>query len=72
MIFLNFLIVTIEGVYEEVKQTQIEQAYQKKTEILKDLDDVFGRFIDARPVNVLVTRKLVEQAEREEVSEQVE
>jgi len=27
MIFMNFLIVTIEGVYEEVKSTQIEQAY---------------------------------------------
>jgi hypothetical protein len=72
MILLNFLIVTIEGAYEDLKDLKIESAYQKKANILKDLDDVFGKYIDTRFVNILVVRQGVEAAAREEVDEHLD
>jgi len=62
MVLLNFLIVTIESAYEDLHDKQIESAYKKKAAILKDLDDVFGKYIDTKAVNILVVRQPVENS----------
>lgn len=72
MILLNFLIVTIEGAYERLADFQIESAYRKKAAILKDLDDVFGKVIDTRAVNILVVRQEVQNDEKQERDENIE
>jgi hypothetical protein len=56
MIFLNFLIATIEEQYNDTKINRVEEAYRNKATILLELDDVFGSYIDLRPVNILVIR----------------
>lgn len=56
MVFLNFLIATIEAVYQDCNETRIERAYQSKAELLRALDLVLGDFIDCKPVNILVIR----------------
>jgi len=56
MVFLNFLIVTIESVYEECSITRIERAYKSKAGLLRALDLVLGDYIDCKPANILVIR----------------
>jgi len=72
MVLLNFLIVTIESAYEDLHDKQIESAYKKKAAILKDLDDVFGKYIDTKPVNILVVRQGVENSERQEIDDNID
>jgi hypothetical protein len=72
MVLLNFLIVTIESAYEDLHDKQIESAYKKKAAILKDLDDVFGKYIDTKPVNILVVRQGVENSERQEIEDNID
>jgi hypothetical protein len=69
MLFLNFLIATIEEQYNDTKIHQVEEAYRNKASILLDLDDVFGNYINLRPVNILVLRQSVERPERSEANE---
>ena len=65
MIFLNFLIATIEEQYNDTKVHQVEEAYRNKAAILKDLDDVFGSYFNLKPVNILVLRQRIERPDRE-------
>jgi hypothetical protein len=69
MIFLNFLIATIEEQYNDTKINRVEESYRSKASILLDLDDVFGSYIVFRPVNILVLRQGVERPERSEANE---
>ena len=56
VIFLNFLIAVISDVYAQVMQTRMEEVFQKKAEILVDLDEVFGQRIKAVESKIRVTR----------------
>jgi len=66
MIFLNFLIAVISDIYAEHVITRVEESYQKKAEILVDLYNVFGPWVDVRSAQILVTRTSNEEIEREE------
>jgi predicted RNase H-like nuclease (RuvC/YqgF family) len=68
MVFLNFLIAIITHTYEDVIEVREEEAYKRKAGILRDLDEVFGDYVDSLPVNILVTRRKMEKIEREEVN----
>jgi hypothetical protein len=68
MIFLNFLIATIEEQYNHTKINRVEESYRNKATILLDLDDVFGSYIDLKPVNILVLRHPIERPELPEGS----
>jgi hypothetical protein len=71
MILLNFLIVTIESAYEDLHDKALESSYRKKASILKDLDDVFGKLLDTKAVNILVVRQHSDSSERTETNEQI-
>ena len=58
VIFLNFCIAVISDVYEQVMQTRQEEVFQKKAEILVDLDEVFGHKIKPVLREIRVTRQL--------------
>ena len=68
MIFLNFLIAVISDVYADVQVNRVEESYQKKAEILRDLDLVFGKHINSRPCNILISRRALSNTERNETS----
>ena len=68
MIFLNFLIAVISDVYADVQQNKVEESYQKKAEILRDLDVVFGKYVQSMPANILVSRRPLTNTERNEIS----
>ena len=55
IIFLNFLIAVISDVYEQVMETRTEEIFQKKAQLIVDIDEVLSdkRRLSAK---ILVTR----------------
>ena len=55
IIFLNFIIAVISDSYEQIMDTRIEEIYQKKAQLLADIQSVFGEK-STKNANILVTR----------------
>lgn len=66
MIFINFITGAIEKVWMELTEQKDEQAYQKKVQILRDLDILFGDKLDPLSTNILLTRQVKVCNERDD------
>lgn len=55
IVFLNFIIAVISDSYEQIMDTRIEEIYQKKAQLLADIQSVFGKY-STKNANILVTR----------------
>ena len=58
IIFLNFLIAVISDVYEQVMETRTEEIFQKKAQLLVDIEQVLGdtRLESNKVVHILISR----------------
>jgi hypothetical protein len=56
LVFMNFVIALINDCYNEVAESRVEEAFQKKCAILCELDSVFGGLAQQRSIDILVTR----------------
>ena len=56
LVFMNFVIALINDCYNEVAESRVEEAFQKKCGILCELDSVFVGLAQQRNVDILVTR----------------
>ena len=56
LIYVNINVQVIEGVLGEVNERRLEEAYQKKCNVLCELRGVFGSIARRKQQNVLVTR----------------
>ena len=60
-LMMNFAIQIAEGGYGSVKEVQVEEAYQKKCEVICELNEVFGRIAARKPTNILITRMCIQE-----------
>lgn len=58
---MNFAIQIAEAGYGSVAEVQEEEAYQKKCEIICELNEVFGSIASRKQTNILVTREWVHE-----------
>ena len=55
IIFLNFLIAVISDVYEQVMESRTEEIFQKKAQMLDQIENVIGNSGRDSPT-ILITR----------------
>jgi len=53
---MNLVIALISENYGEVVNMRVEEAYQKKCNVLVELNSVFGGFAKRKNMNILITR----------------
>lgn len=58
-LMMNFAIQIAEGGYGSVKEVRMEEAYQKKCEVICELNGVFGKIAKRKNTNILVTRECI-------------
>jgi hypothetical protein len=68
---MNFLITIINIAYSSEMTVKLEESYKKKAQILSDLNDVFGKYLRFYPVNILVTRRPMENTARKQVDSNI-
>ena len=56
VVFCNMVVALINEVYQEVIETRIEEALQKRCGILCELANIFGKITPPKATNIVVTR----------------
>ena len=56
IVLMNLVIALISENYGEVVNMRVEEAYQKKCNVLVELNSVFGGFAKRKNMNILITR----------------
>jgi len=60
-LMMNFAIQIAEGGYNSVSQVQVEEAYQKKCDVICELNEVFGKIASRKSTNILITRVCIQE-----------